>query len=83
MPKVARRNQARKVKGTSYTVPATITYLFGAGHVPTIGVLPDDVLLEIFYFCQAAPMDKMDHWWEKPEAVPRTWHTLVHVCQRW
>jgi hypothetical protein len=35
--------------------------------VPTIGVLPDDILLGI-YFCQAAPMDENEHWWMEPKS---------------
>jgi hypothetical protein len=46
-------------------------------------VLTDDVLIEIFYFCQAAPIDEDEEWWLEPEEAPRAWHTLVHVCQRW
>jgi hypothetical protein len=49
----------------------------------TIGVLPDDVLTEIFYFCQTAPMVENKYWWALPRVAPRVWHTLVHVCQRW
>ncbi|KAI9453114.1 hypothetical protein F5148DRAFT_484998 [Russula earlei] len=38
----------------------------------TIGMLPDDVLVEIFFFY-------VDVW-----ATGSTkWHTLIHVCQRW
>ncbi len=36
----------------------------------TIGILPDDVLLEIFSFYMY-------------EAYEDEWHTLVHVCQQW
>ncbi|KAI9507539.1 hypothetical protein F5148DRAFT_104161 [Russula earlei] len=38
----------------------------------TINMLPDDALLEIFYFY-------MNDW----RALKSAWHTLVHVCQRW
>jgi hypothetical protein len=64
-------------------VPTTITYLLGAGVVPVIGVLPDDVLLEIFYFHHAAPLGEYEHWWMEPKAASCAWHTLVHVCQTW
>ena len=37
----------------------------------TINILPDDALLEIFYFCGEAP----DSWW--------WWKKLTDVCQRW
>ncbi|KAH9965584.1 hypothetical protein BJV74DRAFT_890223 [Russula compacta] len=37
----------------------------------TIGILPDDVLLDIFGFC-VDRANKEDEW-----------HALVHVCQRW
>ena len=39
----------------------------------TISKLPDDVLLEIFDFCQR------DH----NDALLWPWHVLVHACQRW
>ncbi|KAH9960716.1 hypothetical protein BGW80DRAFT_1564229 [Lactifluus volemus] len=38
----------------------------------TIGSLPDNVLLEIFDFCQVTPYRS-----------PRWWISLVHVCGRW
>ena len=41
-----------------------------------ISMLPDDVLLEIFDFCQENDDDS--HGWLVWE-----WHLLVHVCQRW
>ena len=44
------------------------------GHV-TIDILPDDILLEIFHFCQLEGMSKFDVTWE--------WEKLVHVCRRW
>jgi F-box-like len=41
----------------------------------TIGSLPENVLLEIFDFCQMTQMYRYD--------PPRWWHALVHVCRRW
>ncbi|KAH9960064.1 hypothetical protein BGW80DRAFT_1564414 [Lactifluus volemus] len=38
----------------------------------TIGSLPDNVLLDIFDFCQMP-------WYDSP----RWWHALTHVCGRW
>ncbi|KAI9455189.1 hypothetical protein F5148DRAFT_398767 [Russula earlei] len=38
----------------------------------TINTLPDDVLVEIFYF-------HVNHWGIRTNG----WHTLVHVCRRW
>ncbi|KAH9970485.1 hypothetical protein BGW80DRAFT_1562159 [Lactifluus volemus] len=38
----------------------------------TIGSFPDNVLLDIFDFCQMPLYDS-----------PRWWHPLVHVCRRW
>ena len=52
-----------------YGVGGTTDQLYPLAR-PTISILPDDVLLEIFNFC-------MDQY--RLDA----WHTLVHVCQRW
>jgi F-box-like len=38
----------------------------------TIGSIPDNVLLEIFDFCQITPYRS-----------PRWWIALVHACRRW
>ena len=43
----------------------------------TIDMLPDDVLLEIFDFC------RMDSSRYGIAFRPGSWHSLVHVCQRW
>ncbi|KAN0128319.1 hypothetical protein V8E53_013903 [Lactarius tabidus] len=48
---------------------------------PTISELSDDVLLEIFDFCQKN-YDPRDRFHALREAV-WDWHILVHVCQRW
>jgi hypothetical protein len=40
-------------------------------------MLPDDVLLEIFDFCQK-------NYYNRPHSRPVwKWHLLVHICQRW
>ena len=39
-------------------------------------MLPDDVLLEIFHFCQENDDDP-------PKWAVWEWHLLVHVCQKW
>jgi hypothetical protein len=44
-----------------------------ADHRPTVDVLPDDVLLEIFDFDRLSPARRYN--WQ--------WVRLVHVCQRW
>jgi hypothetical protein len=45
-----------------------------------IDVLPDDVLLEIFYFY----VDMSSWYWSKRGAkCVQVWQSLVHVCQRW
>ena len=52
-----------------------------AGRV-TINILPDDVLLLIFYFDQAVYVDGLGEdgrLWHPPWR----WHRLVHVCRRW
>ena len=43
----------------------------------TIAMLPDGVLLEIFDFC------RMDSSRYGITFRPSSWHSLVHVCQRW
>lgn len=49
------------------------------GNLPTIGYLPEDVVLEIFYFYKlACPCNSEGSWeWQ------REWHKLVHVCRQW
>jgi len=60
-------------QGMLFTVSATTadrSYV-GTGNVP-IDMVPDDVLVEVFYF------------FTKPWIKRKTeWYTLVHVCQRW
>jgi hypothetical protein len=80
--KVTGKNMADRKKGTSYTERATTTDMCGAGHV-TIRALSDDVLLDIFHFCQAAQVDKMDYSRMESRVPLPAWYTLVHVCQRW
>jgi hypothetical protein len=41
----------------------------------TIEVLPDEILLKLFDFCQVAASLIVD--W------PKQWQMLVHICQRW
>jgi hypothetical protein len=57
----------------------------GTGHshatTVTIGLLADNVLLEIFDFCQEN-YDVSMQMMILPEAV-WDWHILVHVCRRW
>jgi hypothetical protein len=76
--KVTRRNQACKRKGAM--VPTTFTSLCGPGRV-TIGALPDDILLIIFYFCQENQENLLPDWWFTPSPPP--WCRLVQICQRW
>ena len=49
-------------------------------------MLPDDVLLEIFDFCQCAnraePEDEEKSVFEEKVMI-ESWQTLVHVCRRW
>jgi len=47
----------------------------GLAYLVTIDMLPDDVLVEIFYFSERIfnPVWYGDN----------TWHALVHVCRRW
>jgi hypothetical protein len=54
----------------------------GAGRV-TVRALSDDVLLDIFHFCQAVQVDKMDYSRTESRVPLPAWYTLVHVCQRW
>ena len=63
-------------KRTSYCVPCLQLQLLTvwAGRV-TISILPDDVLLHIFYF---DGLDNVDRLWHLS-----WWHRLVHVCWRW
>ena len=42
-----------------------------------IGVLPDDVLLEIFYFYLEMNLPHRNKMWIE------SWRSLVHVCRRW
>jgi hypothetical protein len=49
----------------------------------TIEALPDDVLLDIFYFSQDARKYELGDWFVGRSGGPLVWHTLVHVCQRW
>ncbi|KAI9455092.1 hypothetical protein BJY52DRAFT_685231 [Lactarius psammicola] len=44
-------------------------------HVTTIGLLPDDVLIDIFDVCRKTLRYDILPGWK--------WHSLVHVCQRW
>jgi F-box-like len=61
----------------------TAVEFYGAGQPEvsqgvTIGSLPDDVLLEIFYQVFMA-RDSLDF----PLQCQWNWHELVHVCRRW
>jgi F-box-like len=47
----------------------------------TIGYLPDDVLLEIFY--QVYQVFITRYWHDFRHVRQWHWHELVHVCQRW
>ena len=42
-----------------------------------IDVLPDDVLVEIFFY-----VNNGDGQWDW-DSVANPWHALVHVCRRW
>ena len=48
----------------------------------TINILPDDVLLFIFYFDQAIYLDGLGDF-DRVWLPSWRWHRLVHVCQRW
>jgi hypothetical protein len=48
-----------------------------------IDVLPDDVLLEIFYFCVDTRPSPGGIPSDESKAVIEAWQLLVHVCQRW
>jgi hypothetical protein len=48
-------------------------------HATTISMLSDDVMLEIFDFCQK---NYVRYLWFR-EAIIWDWRILVHVCQRW
>jgi hypothetical protein len=48
----------------------------------TIGALPDDVLLNIFYLCQEDQLFLIRYWWPSRQEHP-TWYTLVQICERW
>ena len=52
------------------------------GHAATIGVLSDNVLLEIFDFCQKDHDPSSRKLAGRQEAV-WDWQILVHVCQMW
>ena len=64
-------------------VPAAINHFCGTGksnrRKTTIDMLPDDLLLEIFYFCRIHPSFKFFF----HGACQWKWHLLAHVCQRW
>jgi hypothetical protein len=78
--KVTRRSQACKRKGT--VVLTTITSLCGRGRV-TIGTLPDDILLIIFYFCQEDQSNVFPLWWFAFSNQFAVWYRLVQICRRW
>jgi hypothetical protein len=68
-----------------HDVPTTITplyQLYGPDRV-TIGALPDDVLLIIFYFCQEDQVNLLPLWWFTFSTQPAAWYGLVQICQRW
>jgi hypothetical protein len=73
---VTRRDQACKSKAA--IVPTTITSLCGPGRV-TIGMLPDDILLIIFRFCQEDKLAFLPNFFPEQPA----WRMLVEICQRW
>ncbi|KAI9463595.1 hypothetical protein BJY52DRAFT_1184604 [Lactarius psammicola] len=56
--------------------PRWLVNTCGIYHSPTVDVLPDNVLLEIFDFDRLSLAERS---WEHPWQ----WHRLVHVCQRW
>jgi F-box-like len=66
-----------------------ITYFSGPGHISphvTINALPDEVLLNIFFFCKVVALNSrldfnMVYRWPGP--WPHTWHELARVCRRW
>ena len=57
------------------TTSAVTADRYGADHVVSIDVLPDEVLLHVFHFYRVDTMDLANETWG--------WHRLVHVCQRW
>jgi hypothetical protein len=67
-----------------FLAPTLITYLTGSGQVSphvSINALPNEVLSEIFAFTREAV--RIGYLPLYPRLWSRTWHTLVHVCQRW
>jgi hypothetical protein len=48
----------------------------------TIGSLPNEVLLEVFYF-HLIEYEIQDEEEPNPWKLGSKWHTLVHVCRRW
>jgi F-box-like len=54
----------------------------GLGYI-TIAAIPQDVLLDIFDFCQPDETDEMNLWWVDSSGAPLMWYTLAHVCRSW
>ena len=52
-------------------------WLDWAGQFSTIEVLPEEMVLEIFYFYKLACMNNQLSEWQCK------WHNLAHVCRRW
>ena len=61
---------------TAYAASANIPVAHCAYHSPTVEVLPDNVLLEIFDLDRLSSTGRS---WEHPWQ----WNRLIHVCQRW
>ena len=70
------RAPAVRCFGTAYIALANFPIAGGTYHSPTVEVLPDNVLLEIFDLVRLSSAGRS---WEHPWQ----WHRLVHVCQRW
>ena len=69
--------------------PPELPLIAWAGRV-TISILPDDVLLQVFFFDELKYtsgrgwiyLDGLEGV-DRLRRLPWTWHRLVHVCQRW
>ena len=62
-------------KGLSYVPCLQLLLTVWAGHVTSINILPDDVLLLIFH------CDGLEDSTDLGRSL--SWHRLIHVCKRW
>ena len=54
-------------------------------HSPSIHILDDDSLLNVFYFCRPAPLyeDEVDYLRRGEWVRESWWYKFTHVCRRW